>query len=85
MIGNNKCPHAELISPQEAVALALKFSTVQSAYIAEDIEREYMKQTEGEKSPRWRYGWLLATLYNAGRIQGIREERQRRKPKPLTL
>ncbi len=85
MIGNSKRPPAELISPQEAVDLALKFSTTQSAFIAEDIEREYMKQTEGEKSPRWRYGWLLATLYNAGRIQGIREERQRRKPKPLTL
>lgn len=85
MIGNSKRPPAELISPQEAVALALKFATTQSAYIAEDIEREYMKQTSAEQSPRWRYGWLLATLYNAGRIQGIREERQRRKPKPLTL
>lgn len=85
MIGNSKRTITPLITPAEAVKLSLMFSTCQTAYIADDIKEEFMSQTSGEMDGRFRLGWLLSTLYEAGRIQGIREERQRRKPKPLTL
>ena len=80
MIGNVKRNIPELITPAEAVSLTREYATSQEILAVIEIEREYRKHPErNAKNPRDLYMILLTTCYNAGRIQGIREERQRRK------
>lgn len=72
-----------LITPQKAVALS-PFRSVQDMNISNDIAEEFYKT----KSPDCRafvpnaflfeYLQMLGTIWNAGRIQGIREERKKR-------
>lgn len=80
MICKNKCP--ELITPQEAIDLSSKYGTVESIDRAHSIA-EAVKEREDAvcfgKDPRWIYLIALGTIYDAGRIQGIREERLKRK------
>lgn len=86
MIGNLTRSIPELITPAEAVSLSLQYGTSQEALIVHDIAKEWDKRSETKlKHHIDRYYWLLATCYSAGRIQGIREERSRRKQKALTL
>lgn len=79
MIGNAKRAFPELITPAEAVALSVKYGTAEAGARAIDIANEYQRQTEGERDRRFREYWTLAAIYDAGRMQGIREERARRK------
>lgn len=68
-----------LVSPAEAVRLA-KLRTIEDIYIALDIAKAVDKSPMVICEPaEWRYLFSIATVWNAGRIQGIREERARRK------
>lgn len=65
-----------LITAKEAVALS-EHNTIEPIYIAKDIADEWEK-VKGKDNSYFRYLRLLATLYEAGRIQGKREERRKR-------
>lgn len=68
-----------LITPDEAIKLG-KCITLYDIYIANDIANEYMK--EMRRSPTKLVAVDLYTfsyVWNAGRIQGVREERAKRK------
>lgn len=68
-----------LITPKEALSL-FGFSTIGSIYRAEDLRKAYeANQEEHIQGNRWDTMCLLAFIYDTGRIQGIREERVRRK------
>lgn len=69
----------ELITPQEAAALSNKFGAADDIYRADDIYNEFMKLKSSESDNRWKFLCAIAAIYTAGRIQGIREERSRRK------
>ena len=73
--------HALLISPAEAVELADQFSSLSDAEIALSILEEYKPrfQTAGAGNYWWTWEQFYAVLFFAGRIQGVREERARRK------
>lgn len=70
------------LCPQEAVRLG-KMRTVNDIHIAEEIYEAYdiknhqIRDTE----PYWYTFCLLAACWNAGRIEGVRMERARRKAK----
>lgn len=70
-----------LISPQEVIAIARQHTAVSTIDIVEELCSEWNRQTiteSWEGNERFRFTCMLATLFNAGRIQGIREERQKR-------
>lgn len=72
-----------LIDPEEIVELCLSYATIDTGNVAAELVEHYNR-----KSPytgRYRTFCLLATLYEAGRIQGMREERAKRKPRVSTL
>lgn len=66
-----------LVTVEEAVELA-SYLDVTDEMQAEEIYKAYM--TTCEKSPLLLKEFVCAVLFNAGRIQGIREERARKKP-----
>ena len=69
---------AELITPQEITAIMKRAGTVGDIERAEAIEREYIKVTgitTFKNDPALHYRCMLATIYQAGRIQGIREQK----------
>lgn len=66
-----------LITPAEAVRLAWREVTVSEAQFAKEIAEAW--KANGYPEPITPYTFLLcANLFEAGRIQGIREERRRR-------
>lgn len=71
------------IIPKEAVYLShFNNNFVSDVYLSQDIINEFRKTvpTKGlESDPKWQEMILISTLFNAGRIQGKREERARRK------
>ena len=87
MLGNSRRSPTppQLVTPEEAVELALKFGTAKAAYIAKDIADEYKRRTAGEKDGIFRQLFMYAAIFEAGRLQGVREERYRRKPRAATL
>ena len=70
----DKLDYKLLISTAEALEL-VQFRTLKDSYIAQDIYNEYKKTETKEYS----LAWVLGIIWNAGRIQGIREERSKRK------
>ena len=85
MVGSLKSNPPQLVTPEEAVKLSLAFSGVDTAAIAMEIAKEYYRCTPDIKDGLFKLGFLYSTLYEAGRLQGIREERRRRKPRVSTL
>lgn len=71
----------ELIAPQEAAALSAKFGTTNDIYRANDIYKEFMKLKDSESDNCWKFLRAIAAIYTAGRIQGIREERRKKRDK----
>ena len=71
----------ELITPQEAAALSDKFGTTDDIYRADDIYKEFMKLKGSESDNRLKILCAIAAIYTAGRIQGIREERRKKRDK----
>lgn len=68
------------LTPQEAVRLG-KFRTIADLHIIDPIQNEFYNQNkEMYKNDRIPfYSFLLMTIWNAGKIEGIRAERRRRK------
>lgn len=71
----------ELIAPQEAAALSAKFGTTDDIFRAEEIYNEFLKLKGAENDTRWKFLCAISTIYIAGRIQGIREERRKKRDK----
>ncbi len=73
-----------LINPREEAARSHKYDDIGSLYIAAEIA-EAFRSFYAEEYPdtptntRWFNYCLLASLFWAGRVQGIREERARNK------
>lgn len=80
-----------LITPEEAVALA-RYCCLDDAIFAVSVADEYAHSNKSMAGERERalfevvkpcyIGYALSAVFNAGRIQGIREERARRKKQP---
>lgn len=69
---------AELITPQEITAIMKRAGTVGDIERAAAIAREYIKVTgitTFKNDHALHYRCMLATIYQAGRIQGIREQK----------
>lgn len=69
----------KMITAEEAAELARKFSTLDDLFTAEEIYTAAMKGRESSRVTKWEIMCSLAAVYIAGRVQGIREERSRRK------
>lgn len=67
------------LTPQEAVSLE-NFRTTADLHIINPIQDEFYRQNKKYyKTDRiYFYSALLMTIWNAGRIEGIRAERRRR-------
>lgn len=68
------------LCPQEAVRLG-KLRTINDILIVEDIYEAYDRENlkKRDTDPLWYSFCLLAACWNAGRIEGVRMERARRK------
>lgn len=80
MVQKNAAP--ELITPEEAAELTHKAGTVDDSSRGEAIYNTYIETTPPEKIAKYRSFvafCAIGAVYTAGRIQGIREERQRRR------
>lgn len=77
MISKKESP--QLITTEEAVTLCAKFATLDDIYTAEDIYLAYIDKVKDTRDERYAEMCVLAAVYSAGRIQGIREERAKRR------
>lgn len=64
-----------LIDPASTVKIAMKESTVQSLGVAMKLVSEYRRQDVDQDGDIL----LWAVLFEAGRLQGLREERAKKK------
>ena len=73
-----------MIEVEEIVRLS-ELTTVISIDLARAIEKAYKRfyDPKAEKDKLWYHYCLLAAIFDGGRIQGIREERARRKKAKL--
>lgn len=76
MVGKRQFP--KLITPEEAIALC-PFNTLEELSRAHDLGATW--KTLYSDDPKYDMVCKLAMIYTAGRIQGIREERAKRKQK----
>lgn len=67
----------KMITAEEAAELAKNYSTLDDLFTADEIYKAAMKGRS--RDTKWEIMCSLAAVYIAGRVQGIREERQRRK------
>ena len=80
MTGNLGDNHPVLITPEEALD-KIGFITIESVERGLAIGAEWKaRHAFGDRNESWR-GWMYGIIYEAGRIQGIREERLERKPR----
>ena len=72
-----------LVTAEEAVAISNKAGTVEECFIAVEIAEEWWRQMppimRESHDVLFIRSTLYATLWTAGRLQGIREERAKRK------
>ena len=73
-----KTPFNQLIEPAEAMEM-FKYADMQEMKIATDLNNFYWKKRGSENIRLWDAMKLLSFIYGTGRIQGMREERARRK------
>lgn len=73
-----KAPIQQLIAPDEAMKL-FRYAGRQEMYIAKDLHDIYREQREKTGDSLWDMMSLLSFVYDTGRVQGIREERAKRK------
>lgn len=79
MLGNPKKPVTILFNPQEVVALSHKYSTTESMYAAFDVWAAWVRDGHKKREADWELRCMLSAIFDAGRLQGIREERARRR------
>lgn len=68
----------QLCTAEEIIALA-GYSTITSISRAKEIYSKTLENGKGEADKLWIFFTALANIYDAGRIQGIREERLKRR------
>ncbi|WP_028518155.1 hypothetical protein [Ruminococcus flavefaciens] len=70
-----------MIVPEEIVSICDRAGTIDSINMARLIEQAFMEleSTKTCHDQTWNYYRLISTIYDAGRIQGIREERAHRR------
>lgn len=73
-----KAPIQQLIAPAEAIEL-FKYAGVREMYIAKDLYDFYRAKRERNSDSLWDMMSLLSFIYDTGRVQGMREERAKRK------
>lgn len=73
-----KAPIQQLIAPAEAMEL-FKYAGVREMYIAKDLYDFYRAKRERNSDSLWDMMSLLSFIYDTGRVQGMREERAKRK------
>lgn len=79
MLGNPKKPVTILFDPEEAVTLCDMYSGSQSIRIAANVWKYWMEAGCKVEDDVQDTLLLLGTIFDAGRLQGIREERARRR------
>ena len=74
---------AQMITAEEAVAISLRAGTLTACNRALEIAVEYERQkppiVDKCEDETFKAACLYATIWEAGRIQGIREERSKKK------
>lgn len=73
-----KAPIQQLITPAEAMEL-FEYAGVCEMYIAKDLHDFYRAKRGKDSDSLWDMISLLSFIYDTGRVQGIREERAKRK------
>lgn len=73
-----KAPIQQLVAPDEAMEL-FKYAGIREMYIAKDLYDFYRAQKGRDSDSLWDTMSLLSFIYVTGRIQGMREERAKRK------
>lgn len=73
-----KAPIQQLVAPDEAMEL-FKYAGIREMYIAKDLYDFYRAQKGRDSDNLWDTMSLLSFIYDTGRIQGMREERAKRK------
>ncbi|MBV1759258.1 MAG: hypothetical protein KMY55_15720 [Dethiosulfatibacter sp.] len=70
----------DLVTPAEAIELSEQ-RPIGDTFKAEEIAKKVMNDAvnNGERDFRWVQLKLLATVWNAGRVAGIRSERMKRR------
>ena len=79
MLINKKSEAApELVNPETFVTLYLRHATVGAMERARKIRAEYIRQDPwNDADPEWWFASMMGAVYEAGRMQGKREERER--------
>lgn len=72
------------ISAEQAIALAENMNSLDTLKEARKLFMDLIGTTDPALEGSYFFMRRLAEFWNAGRVQGIREERARRKRKPLT-
>lgn len=72
------------IAPNEAVKLS-GLRTTDDIYIALELYNNCRNAFPAESNSWWKWVRTLATIWNAGRIHGVREERAKRRKVALNL
>lgn len=73
-----KAPIQQLIAPGEAMEL-FRYAGIQEMQIAKDLHDFYRAQEGIHRDTLWDMMSLLSFVYDTGRVQGMREERAKRK------
>ena len=74
----DKLEVVRLVSAEEAIRLG-DHRAIDDMSVAGEIMVEYRKKPSKSNDSQWDMLSLLAVVWNAGRVQGIREERKKRK------
>lgn len=73
-----KAPIQQLVAPAEAMEL-FRYAGIQEMHIVKDLYAFYRAQKGRHSDILWDMMSLLSFIYDTGRVQGMREERAKRK------
>lgn len=76
MVGKQE--QQRMITGEEAIAL-FDYSTLGEVYTARELYDTYRQNKETANDVTWDFFMLLSFVYCTGRVQGIREERCKKK------
>lgn len=79
MLQNSKKAEVPKLCTADEILTLSCYSTVDSIYRAKEIYDNTIEIFRGEADRHWVFLTALANIYDAGRTQGIREERLKRK------
>ena len=79
MMGDQRRSIELLASPEEVISIYRKHGTISSLHAAEAIWKAWRLHGRTTGDAVYDFDCLLGAIFEAGRVQGIREERFRRK------